>query len=146
MSFTVYHWPYHLNFKQISVGYVALEVQSSIGRRYLSWFPEKSKSPENLIATKPHNHTRMEDIAEMGQAPDVINIDGLRDIAIFTFIDAARRHYSLFGTSCAQAVADALRAGIGGKYAAGIMNLNPIWTPQTVADFARRIRMKHRAF
>lgn len=144
MPVTVHHWPYQLNFAAVGVGHVALEVVSPAGNRYLSWYPEQSKSPDALIATTPRNHTKVEDVDHGGTAPDVVRIEGLDEPAIVTFIDQPHPYYSLFGTSCAQMVADALRAGIGGKYAAGIMNLNPVWTPQTAADFARRIRAKLR--
>jgi hypothetical protein len=140
MTVTVYHWTG-------GVGHVALEVVSGKEVRYISWYPEVTKESGNLlgaasalIAAKPAGQTKALDLKKKGVAPNIVIIEGLDEGAMISFIDQPRPYYSLFGTSCAQVVADTLRAGIGGKYNAGIMNLNPVWTPLDATNFARRIR------
>lgn len=129
MTVTVFHWPYALRWGEIGLGHVALEVSNASVYRYLSWFPRDAKSIASLVAAMPVNHDRSGDEEKMGPAPDVVIIDGLDEQALVSAIDAPRPFYSLFGTSCAQTVADALRAGGGAERAPGITSLNPIWTP-----------------
>ena len=139
MTVTVYHWKYAANLSEPSVGHIAINVAPQ-GKKavYYSWYPATEKDPKAVVSTPGRSHTRTED-RKNGTPTDVVTIEGLNEEEMVSFLKEPRV-YSLFGTSCAQVVADALRAGIGGKYKAGIMNANPIWTPLTAKDFALRIK------
>lgn len=147
----IFYWEQRL-FAEGSFGHVSMYVGGEyIGDAppisgYISWWPQKHG---RIFTHSIKNREYASDVAAEQRPPDPASLTlvGLDEEAIKTWwakFRAEGHGWQLYDHSCAQTVADALRAGGAEMYVHGISgwwrHWNTIWSPQDVMLFAAKIQ------
>lgn len=151
LAVTVFVWKPHAG----QVGHAAVEVKSSSGSTYISWWPnEREKLQEYgkpisvFWGVSGTRFTFAQDMqGEGGRPPLRVNIKSLRENDIVEWwrkFPIRNRHWSLLNTNCALVSANALRAGGGSDtlktWEAWFSSWNTVWTPMDVYRYAMQIK------
>ena len=146
----IFFWEQRL-FAEQSFGHVSMYVGGEyIGQTppvggYISWWPQQRW---HIVSPAVENRPYDEDVnAEHRPPSPPLTLEGLNEEAIIKWwadFKAAGHRWELYDQSCAQTVADALRAGGGDKFVHGVSgwwrSWNVVWSPHDVLLFALEIQ------